>query len=164
MAASNPWPAEFDQQLRDLHGQGLSLRECATRLGRSRGCVGNHAKDLGLSWDRAQTKAATSARVADNRALRSQLEAGFLADAAKLRAQLFSACTVFNFGGKDNTYEERVVDKPPFVDQLKIMQAATIAVTHSLKIAIHDGDPGTADAIGMLDAIAGEIRAAAGTP
>lgn len=158
------WTPELDQQLTDLHAQGLSLRECATRIGRSRSGVGDHAKALGLSWDRAQTKAATEARVADNRTTRSAIEAGLLADVQRLRAQLWAPCKAFNFGGKDNTYEERALEQPTFVDQLKIMQAATIAVDRSLKIAVHDSDSSHDDAKSMLTGLAAAMGLAFRAP
>jgi len=63
-----------------------------------------------------------------------------LADVQRLRGQMFAPCKAFNFGGKDNTYAEVALEQPTFVDQLKIMQAATIAVDRSLKIAVHDTD------------------------
>ena len=140
MATQSTWTPELDQQLADLHAAGLSLRECATRIGRPFQRVSERSKILGLSWDRSKTKAATESRVADNRATRSAIEAGLLDDVQRLRAQLWAPCKAFNFGGKDNTYEEHALDQPTFVDQLKIMQAATIAVDRSLKIAVHDSD------------------------
>ncbi|MEP7194603.1 MAG: hypothetical protein ABI903_17280, partial [Actinomycetota bacterium] len=70
------WTTNLDKRLRNLHAQGLPLRECAKRMGRSRSGVGDHAKVLGLSWDRSKTQVATKARVADNRARRAELEAG----------------------------------------------------------------------------------------
>jgi IS30 family transposase len=158
------WTPQLDQQLADLHAQGLSLRECATRIGRSRSGVGDHAKTLGLTWDRSKTKAATQARVADNRSTRSAIEAGLLADVQRLRAQLWAPCKAFNFGGKDNTYEEHALEQPTFVDQLKIMQAATIAVDRSLKIAVHDSDSSHDDAKSMLTGLAAAMGLAFRTP
>jgi hypothetical protein len=137
-----PWTPQQDQQLRDLHAQGLSQAECGRQLGISNRRVSEHSKVLGLSWDRSKTKAATQARVADNKARRAELEAGLLADAARLRAQLWAPTIAFNFGGKDNTYEEHPLDQPIYADQLKIMQATGVAVTHSLKLADHDGTGG----------------------
>ena len=158
------WTPQLDQQLRDLHAQGLSLRECATRIGRSRSGVGDHAKALGLTWDRSKTKDATAARVADNRATRSTIEAGLLADVQRLRGQMFAPCKAFNFGGKDNTYVEVALEQPTFVDQLKIMQAATIAVDRSLKIAVHDSDSSHDDAKSMLTGLAAAMGLAFRTP
>ena len=161
---TNPWTPQDDQQLRDLHVQGFPLVQCATRMGRGTATICRHAKILGLSWDRAQTKAATQARVADNRATRSAIEAGLLADVQRLRGQMFAPCKAFNFGGKDNTYAEVALEQPTFVDQLKIMQAATIAVDRSLKIAVHDSDSSHDDAKSMLTGLAAAMGLAFRTP
>lgn len=154
MAAPKPWTTEQDQQLADLHALGLSLTVCAARIGRAPQRVSERSKVIGLSWDRAKTKTATEARVADNKATRSQIEAGLLDDVMRLRGQMFAPCKAFNFGGKDNTYAEVALEQPTFVDQLKIMQAATIAVDRSLKIAVHDSDSSHDEAKSMLTDLA----------
>jgi transcriptional regulator with XRE-family HTH domain len=164
MATTKSWTDQQDTELVALHGQGLTQAECARRLGISNRRVSEHSKVIGLSWDRSKTKAATSARVADNKSMRSQIEAGLLADVQRLRGQMFAPCKAFNFGGKDNTYAEVDLEQPTFVDQLKIMQAATIAVDRSLKIAVHDSDSSHDDAKSMLTGLAAAMGLAFRTP
>jgi len=142
MAAPTTWTTQQDQQLTDLHAAGLSLRVCATRMGRSTSGVSDHAKRIGLSWDRSKTKAATDARVADNKARRAALESTLLVKADQLIAQIDAPHVVFNFGGKDNTYEEHLLKKPPTSDIRNLMQSAGIAIDRSLKLADHDGTGG----------------------
>ena len=139
------WTPQVDQQLTDLHAQGLTLTACAKELGRSTTAVSRRAKTLGLLWDRSQTKVATAANVADNKAKRAAIEAGLLDDVQRLRGQLFAPCKAFNFGGKDNTYNEVALDQPVFADQLRIMQAATTAVDRSLKICLLYTSPSPRD-------------------
>jgi hypothetical protein len=134
------WTPQIDQQLTDLHAKGLTLTACAKQLVRSTTAVSRRAKTLGLLWDRSKTKVATAANVADNKSRRAAIEAGLLDDVQRLRGQLFTPCKAFNFGGKDNTYNEVALDQPVFADQLRIMQAATTAVDRSLKISLHDAD------------------------
>ena len=160
----NTWTPKVDQQLTDLHAKNLTLTACAKQLGRSTTAVSRRAKTLGLTWDRAQTKAATAAVVADNKSRRAAIEAGLLDDVQRLRAQLFAPCKAFNFGGKDNTYAEVALEQPTFVDQLRIMQAATIAVDRSLKIAVHDSDSSHDDAKSMLTGLAAAMGLAFRTP
>ena len=159
-----PWTDQQDTELRALHGQGLTQAACARALGISNRRVSEHSKVIGLSWDRSKTKAATEARVADNKSVRSQIEAGLLADVQRLRGQMFAPCKAFNFGGKDNTYAEVALEQPTFVDQLKIMQAATIAVDRSLKIAVHDSDSSHDDAKSMLTGLAAAMGLAFRSP
>lgn len=148
MAAS--WTPEDDETLRTLHAAGRTLGDVATTMGRSKATISRHAQLLGLGWDRTQVARATKARAADNRARRAELEAGLLADAARLRAQLFAPTVAFNFGGKDNTYEEHDLEEPTFADKLKILQGIGVAVDRALRIAQHDSGVGTDDAKSLL--------------
>lgn len=130
----------------DLHAQGLGRNAIARELGIGGGTVGRMAAALGLTFDRTATHRATVARQVDLAALRAELTEGLLRDAARLRAEMWAPAKVFNFGGKDNTYEERTVEQPPFADKLKIMQATGIAVTHALKLEAVDNPEGKAAA------------------
>ena len=134
------WTPKVDQQLADLHAKNLTLTACAHQMGRSSSAVSRRSKILNLMWDRSKTRVATQANIADNKSRRAAIEAGLLDDVQRLRGQMFAPCKAFNFGGKDNTYNEVALDQPVFADQLRIMQAATTAVDRSLKIAVHDAD------------------------
>lgn len=158
------WTPQVDKQLADLHAKGLTLTACAKELGRSSSAVSRRSKVIGLLWDRSKTRVATEANLADNKSRRAAIEAGLLDDVQRLRGQMFAPCKAFNFGGKDNTYAEVALEQPTFVDQLKIMQAATIAVDRSLKIAVHDSDSSHDDAKSMLTGLAAAMGLAFRTP
>lgn len=66
--------------------------------------VSKIAKELGLSFNREATAAATEAKVIDAKARRAQLMHDLLDDAERLRQQLFALATLHSFGGKDHTY------------------------------------------------------------
>ena len=142
MAAPRPWTDVDKATLYRLHGEGRTLTAIAKELGRSPAAVSRFCAQQAppLSFDRAQTSAATEAKVADAKARRAALQLHLLDDAEKLRLQLWKRTVAFNFGGKDNTYNEHELDQPTFADQLKIMQATGIAVDRSLKLAEHDSD------------------------
>jgi hypothetical protein len=163
MPPARPWSADEDQHLRDLAAAGHSVRDMAAELDRHRSSVARRMRHLGIIVDRTATLAATTANVTDARSRRAALELALLEDAERLRRQLFAPTVVFNFGGKDNTYEERTLAQPPHADQLKIVQAAGAAIDRSIKIAVHDADGGIVDALSMLDGIANAITAAADT-
>ena len=147
MATTKSWTDQQDAELVALHGQGLTQAECGRRLGISNRRVSEHSKVIGLAWDRSKTMAATSARVADNRALRTQISSQALVEAQGFLADLHKPALVFNFGGKDNTYEERWHDRPSHEIRLKIMQSFGVAVDRSLKIDVHDADMGGVAAV-----------------
>jgi hypothetical protein len=161
MPAPRPWTSDEDDVLRERLAAGVSQRAVGRELDRTPGSVASRAHKLGIRSDRAQTYAATAAVVIDSKSRRAKLEHELLEDAERLRGQLWSPTVVFNFGGKDNTYEERTLDEPPHADKLKIMQAVGIAVDRSLKISAHDADTGVAEAVGALDAVEQAIAAAA---
>lgn len=155
------WSQTEDIILLRLHGEHRSLNSIAKEMGRSLSTVSEHGMQLGLDWDRSRVIEMNIARMADAAAIRTALELDLLRDAERLRQQLFSPAVAYNFGGKDNTYEEHRLPQPSAADQLKIMQATTIAVAHSLKISEHDVNAGTDAAIGMLDKVAIGIQMAA---
>lgn len=140
MATPNRWIANLhDPVLRRHHAAGHSLRRTAGEMGFGLQTISDHAKEIGLSWDQAsKTQAAANARNATAKDRRARIQLGLLEDAEKLRSQIFAPTLVYNFGGKDNDYNERMMDEPPHADKLRIMQAVGIAVDKSLKLAEHD--------------------------
>ena len=157
--AARPWSDDEDERLRELHASGKSLHAIAGEMGRAKSTVSRESKRLQLSWTRDQVNAATEAKVADAKGRRAALQIALLEDAEKLRAQLWKPTLAFNFGGKDNTYNEHQLDQPTFTDQLKIMQATGVAGDRSLKLAEHDSDGaeqvrsllgGIAEALGLV--------------
>lgn len=147
-------PPEDRQRILDLHATGMSRNDIARETGRSGSTVTKVIHDAGLTFDRSTTAAATQAKKVDAAALRAQLELDYLADAQRLREQLWQPCTAFNFGGKDNTYAEKQLTEPVFADKLKIMQASTTASNASLRIEQSRADGGTTMAKSLLTDLA----------
>lgn len=143
-----------------LHAAGHTRNDIAKQTGRAAGSITKIVTDLGLSFDRSATKAATEAKVADGRARRAALMLDLLADAARLRAQLFAPCVVHAFGGKENTYAEHELNEPTFADKRNIVQAVSTAISTSLRLDQHDADSGADDAKSMLGALAEGLKAA----
>jgi hypothetical protein len=149
MGQPRPFSDDERARLRDLHAQGLGRNQIARELGRSGQTISAAAAEMGLSFDRGpQVAAATEAARTDAKARRAALALGFLEDAARLREQLFAACKVHNFGGRDNTYNEVLVQQPPFRDQRDIVLAAKSAMEAALRLV--DYDAGDSGQIGSL--------------
>lgn len=157
MTTRRPWTQQDDDTLTALNADGISLTECARRMERSKGPVSRASQRLGLTWDRTRTAVATQAAVTDAKARRAALQLSLLGDAERLRQQLWQPTIAFNFGGKDNTYNEHQLEQPTFTDQLKIMQATGIAVDRSLKLADHDDGTGAAQVVGLLQQTAAAL-------
>lgn len=132
-------PEEYDECERIIRANpGISRNEVARRMGRSAYSVTKMAHSRGLTFDRTKTRAATEAMVADAAARRAALAEALLNDAERLRRELFSPTLAFNFGGKDNTYEEREIPQPTPADQLKIVQAVATAAKSHLELVKYD--------------------------
>ena len=162
---ANPPPLTDDerQQIRDLHAAGKSCSAIARQLGRSPSTISIAAARMGLGWDRAQTKNATEARMADAAARRAQLANLLLDDALKMRAQLWEPCIAFNFGGRDNTYNEHELKKPDFAAQEKILRSVGVAVDKSLRLVDYDTGDDAAKIGSLLGGLLGDLQARHGT-
>jgi hypothetical protein len=124
----------------ELHAQGHGRNEISRQTGIHSRRVSAIAAELGLSFVRggARTAAATEARKADAATRRSRIEDAALAATEKLLGQMFSTAKVYNFGGKENDYNEREFDEPPFADKRAIATSVQALMQTALKIAEHD--------------------------
>jgi hypothetical protein len=138
------------RKLSDLHAEGKSAYRIAKDLGRSRATVTKHAAEMGLSFAREQTAAATSARVADLAAFRAAEAEALARDAQRLREQLWQPYTAWSIGGRENVYTEHQLDKPDVRSQRDIILAAKAAHEISIKLTEATAGRGDADAASLL--------------
>ncbi len=157
---ARPVTDEDRRLVAELHAQGLSRNAIARQIGRSGRTVTKIADELGLDFERARTRVATEARKDDARARRAALAVRLLDDAERMRQQLWEACTVYNFGGKDNTFEQALINEPSFADKHKIMSSVGIAIDRAVRLDEYDADPGIDAAKSMLGALARGLGAA----
>ncbi|WP_101784246.1 helix-turn-helix domain-containing protein [Nonomuraea indica] len=141
MPAPAPLTNAERQQIRDLHAAGHGCNDIARQLGRDRSTISRAAAAMELTFDRAQTRAATQARVDDTKHKRAVLAEQLLDDALRLRAQLWERCKVYNFGGRDNTYSEAELEQPDFAGQEKILRAVAVAIDKHARLIELDRDP-----------------------
>lgn len=154
---ATPWTSDEDRTLARLHADGLSVSAIARKMHRSKGAVSDHARMLGLSFDRSRTNAATIAHQDDAAARRARLQVDLLEDAERLRKQLWQPAVIHNFGGRDNTHNSIDVDEPVFADKLKIVQAVGVAIDKSVRLAEHDAGAGAEKVVGLLQATAAAL-------
>jgi Helix-turn-helix domain len=160
MASGHRPVTEGDRRrVAELHSQGLSRNAIAHELGRSGRTISRICAehDPPLTFERTRTAAATAAKKADGAARRAQLQLEALEAAGKLMGQMFAPTVVYNFGGKENDYNERPVDEPPFRDKRDIANAIQALANTALKLAEHDRatDAGGADIDRWLTAMTG---------
>jgi transposase-like protein len=133
-----------------LHGQGKGRNEIARLTGRAQRTVSLICAEEGLIFDTSMTEDATRARIAQLAALRADTAVDLHLDAMKLTQQMWEPATIYNFGGKDNTYRDKQVDEPPSGDKKNLMAAAGIALEKSLKLVPPADDTGAEAAQSML--------------
>jgi hypothetical protein len=132
--------AQRDEALALYHTHGPTAVQ--TQLGIPKATVTGWAKANGVRTVRTErTREATEARAVDLKASRQELAALLLADAHRLRAQMWEPTVAFAFGGKDNTYAEQEIPEPTFVDKKNILGAVGIAVDRVVKLNAVDESP-----------------------
>jgi transposase-like protein len=104
-------------QIIEAVNAGETRNDIARKMKRSPSSVSKIAHAAGLGFDRSKTAAATKAKQADNRERRARIASQMLDDVEKLQSQMFAPTLVYNFGGRDNTYNEHKLDQPSFRDK-----------------------------------------------
>lgn len=150
--APRPVTDETRARVAELHGQGLGRNAIARELDLPAATVSGIARTLGLEFDRSSTALALRARQLDLAAERQQVKAMLLVRARDALEAMDAPALVYSFGGKDNTYAERLLDAPPVGDQRNLMTIAGIALTRYADLdRVDAGATTTAEAVGMVD-------------
>lgn len=108
-----------------------ALRQVAARHGISMASVrriGDQAGVSGGELTRTRVENAARAAAATNAQRRERLAARLLDVAERALDDLERPALVFNFGGKDNSYNERELQKPPVADRRNLVTTAAIAL------------------------------------
>lgn len=145
-----PTPPQKRQQVIKLHAAGHTRNQIAKQTGIAPATVTKICQQENLTFNRDHTRAAVAAKQIDAKARRAELRELLLEDAHKLRQQLWAPTRLLNFGGKDNTLNETLLDEPLFVDKKNILSAVGIAVDRVVKLDALDNDNGIADAQSMI--------------
>jgi hypothetical protein len=138
------------EDLRRTHGTAEgSLRNVAERHGVGITFVRKLRAELQLTDDarRAQTKNATEATRADLAARRARISERLVEAAERALDDMQAPATIFNFGGKDNTYNSKVVPRPPVGDQRQLATIAAIALDKHKMLDNYDASQQLASAV-----------------
>lgn len=127
-------------QIRRLHAAGHCRNDIAKILERSGATISKAAAKLGLSFNREMVRAATEAKVADAKARRAELMSKLLDDADRLRGQIWEPHEYIENGGRDFVQTRWTQEEPSPMDKLKLMQAASSALSSSMRLDLHDAD------------------------
>lgn len=153
--------ATFDpQRAQELAEQGVSCRGIAKEMGCAPSTVSRWAERAGVKFDRAQTAAAVQAHTVDLAAGRVRLAEKMLAASEDMLDRIDDEYVVYNFGGKDNTFEQRTLDSAPVEVRRNIITTAGITFDKLTRV-VEKSDSGLEQAVGVLDTLAEGFRAAA---
>lgn len=127
------------RQIIDLCEQGtLSRNAIARETGVSPATVTNVATTIGHRFAQMHTSRAHEAARSYGAERRATLAAKFAQRAEELLDAMDGDYLVFNFGGRDNTYEEHTLSAPPTEAKRQMMQAAREGMRTVLDIDRHD--------------------------
>lgn len=150
-----PIPEDLREQIVAALGTGASRNQIAQQFGVSHGTVSNIAKAVGHTFGQSNLTHAQAARNAYTAERRAALILKAVESSERLFGQMFAPTLVYNFGGKDNTYNERQIDQPSFKDKQAI--ANSIAALMRTVADIERREVGNTGA-GQLDDIREAIR------
>ncbi|MFE2353461.1 helix-turn-helix domain-containing protein [Streptomyces parvulus] len=150
--------AEERAEIIRLHGEGHGRNEIARLTRRSQRTVSLICAEEQLVFDVTLTEEATRHRVAQLAERRSVLAEALQGDAERLTELMWQPCTIYNFGGKDNTYAEKKVNEPPAAEKRNLMAAANLAVEKSLKLVPARDDDGTEQVGSLLTSLYDKLR------
>lgn len=138
----------------------LSCRQIARAHGVGASTVSRIAAAEGLTFDRTRTASATAAHVEDMKHQRAALAQELLDAAQDLLTLLDEPCIVFNIGGKDNTYTQHRLERPPASDARNYMTAAAVAIDKHVALLKVDQASNADGAVSLLGQLADGFTAA----
>lgn len=146
------------QRIIETFATGKSCRQIAQEFGRATTTISTIAKSVGHEFGQINTAHARKLKSIYDEERRQQIRLDTVDAAEKVLRQIFESTIVFNFGGRDNTYNEHELDKPPYRDQRDIAQ--TFKTLMSVVLEIDKREQGRSD-YGLLDVLFGQIQSEA---
>ncbi len=149
-------------QIIALIESGKSARDIAKQTGRSTSTISNIAKSIGHRFAQSNLARAHEARSAYSAERRAELAARATERAEQMLAKMEGEYLVFNFGGKDNDYNEHTLEQPPTEALRSMAQTFRDLMRTVLDIDRHDNraDDGIAAVDQWLRGLIGEETAA----
>lgn len=127
-----------------------AYRRVAARCGLSIASVAKIAQECGFTPAdavRERTRTATRAKMIDNASRRTELAALLLDRAQEALLDMHEPALVYNFGGRDNTYAEKLLSRPDFGSRLNLMKTAAQAIASHKVLDQYDSDAAQAAAV-----------------
>lgn len=91
---------------------GKSANQIAKEFGRSNSTISRIAREVGHVFAQSNAVHAREIRAVYNSERRAGLIGKSIESAERIFGQMFAETLAYNFGGKDNTYEEHIIPEP----------------------------------------------------
>jgi hypothetical protein len=112
--------------------------------------VSGIARAADLQFDRADTELALRARLIDLATVREDLARKFLLRADESLEAMDSPTILGGFGGRDNTWNETLLDAPTYEQRQTLLRTAHMAAQKAVDLLKVDAEQGSASARGMV--------------
>jgi len=126
------------QKIIDLLPSGKSCRTIAKQTGCSRNTVSRIAQSVGHEWGRHNLARAQEAQKAYGAEWRAEFAKRLAERCEALLADFDGEYLVYNFGGRENTYSEHLLEAPPTEVKERTMKAIRLGLQTVLDIDRHD--------------------------
>ncbi|UFS59486.1 hypothetical protein [Subtercola endophyticus] len=139
--------------MKRLFGEGLGRNQIAAAVGVSAGTVTKLCVDMGLSFDRSATKAATSARVTDLKARKLAIVERLYARSEKILDRLEADTYTYRMPtefGSELVHD----DDPPADAERNLSSSISTYLVSAQKIESQFADPGLAKVRSMMEKMA----------
>lgn len=161
-AMAKPLTDDEKQHIVELIQSGKGCAEIAREVGRAVDTVSRIAKTIGWTFGKTNLARAHEARSAYSSERRAELAARATEEADRLLRELHGEYMVFSFGGKDNTFNAKVLEEPPIEAKRAMIQGFRELIRTVIDIDRHDSrnDEGASAVDEWLRGIVGDAVAA----
>lgn len=132
----------------ELCEAGWTCNAIAAEVGRSSNTISRVAREHGHRFGSVQAERAREARSDYGAGRRAEWASKAMGEALDLLEQLHRPHLAFNFGGRDNTYEEHELEEPPVREKRDLVLAAQALMREIREIDKHDN---RADDVSAVD-------------
>jgi len=142
------------QQIIEAIRSGLSCRQVAKQFGRSTDTISRIARDIGWDFGQTNVQRAHEINARYGAEWRADMRQKLAEESMRLLEDMRKPSLVYNFGGKENSYNEHLLDEPDGLTKRSLMQSVSTALQTILRFDAADKTSGNR---GLLDVWFAEI-------
>lgn len=145
---AKPVSAEERERIIEAFATGKSCRQIAREFGRSTTTISTIAKSVGHEFGQINTERARAINQKYGAEWRADMRQRLADEAGRLLDDMRKPSLVFNFGGKENSYNEHIIEEPDFRSKRDLMQAVSTALKSIRDLDATDSTTGNLGQLG----------------